>query len=70
MKIEDNIQDTKIEVVKTFEIKAIFKMITPKDDGYDEYNLDEFLSDSMHLAAALEAGKAEFSHFAFKVIEK
>ena len=70
MKIEDYIQDAKNEVVKTFEIKATFKMITTKDGGFDAETLDQFLTDSSLLAEALENGSAEFTYDKFKAIEK
>ena len=47
MNIEDYIEDANLEEVRTFEIRSpTFKMITPKEDGFDEYNLDQFLADS------------------------
>ena len=70
MNIEDYIEDANLEEVKTFEIRATFKMIAPKEDGFDEYNLDQFLADSLHLAEALDAGKAEFRQIVTKRIEK
>ena len=70
MNIEDYIEDANTEEVKTFEIRATFKMLTTKDGGLDAETLDPFLTDSSYLVEALENGTAEFTYDKFRAVEK
>ena len=70
MNIENYIEDANTEEVKTFEIRATFKMLTTKDGGFDAETLDQFLTDSSFLAEALENGTAEFTYDKFRAVEK
>ena len=70
MNIEDYIEDSNTEEVKTFEIRATFKMLTTKDGGFDAETLDQFLTVSSYLVEALENGTAEFTYDKFRAVEK
>jgi hypothetical protein len=70
MNIEDYIEDANTEEVKTFEIRATFKIVTTKEGGFDAETLDQILTDSSYLAEALENGTAEFTYDKFRAVEK